>query len=429
MFKISKALLEQMALTYIELYNALQKDQQKIGACTKKKTQCLKSYINQFMQLKQAPLPLAATYGHIDVLRGLLDAGASIESKNTYKATALICACEKGHAHIVNELLKLKPLINSKDENEITALITAAANGHNEIVKTLFNQGANIEDKDECQATALINAAENGHIDVVRTLIGFNANIEACDKQLRTPLLIATENGHTHVVTLLLKANARVNVKDREGNTPLIWAAAMGYECIVTQLIEKEACLDQKSLTGMNALYWAALKGNTEVVRLLLEQGACYKKINFSLSLGISEHILHRSQTVLKVQIEQYNKLIKTLTGQLKGKDRMIDPISLNPIRAKDEKGKSSKLVRITNSQNSAVFYEENILRLFEDKSDREPAQHPLTREYFLKEDIRQLNIKELLAASQARLDKNTSRPLILSNDNRPNKRRRLNST
>jgi hypothetical protein len=51
------------------------------------------------------PIHVAATYGQVDIMKKLLNAGANSYSKDSYKKTALILAAEKGHVSIVRLLV------------------------------------------------------------------------------------------------------------------------------------------------------------------------------------------------------------------------------------------------------------------------------------------------------------------------------------
>ena len=67
----------------------------------------------------------AAWFGHIDVMRILIDKGADVNAKNKNGATALILAADKGNAEIVSFLIDKGADVNAKDGNG-TALMLAA---------------------------------------------------------------------------------------------------------------------------------------------------------------------------------------------------------------------------------------------------------------------------------------------------------------
>ena len=94
---------------------------------------------------------MAATGGHLEVVRTLLEVGADKDKATT--------------------------------DTGATPLFTAAVIGHLEVVRTLLEAGA---DKDKAStdtgATPLFMAAENGHLEVVRTLLEAGADN---DRRLR----------------------------------------------------------------------------------------------------------------------------------------------------------------------------------------------------------------------------------------------------
>ena len=74
-------------------------------------------------------------YGHLEIVKFLLEKGASIDSKNDYGSTPLHLASMKGHLEIVKLLLGEGANIDAKDENGSTPLHWASR--HPEIVELL----------------------------------------------------------------------------------------------------------------------------------------------------------------------------------------------------------------------------------------------------------------------------------------------------
>jgi len=112
-------------------------------------------------------LEIAACYGHVDIVRYLLAAGADFHGNN-YRA--LWFAAAGGHVKIARILLAAGADIHFNDN---IALRTAARHGHTEIVRMLLAVGANIHADG---GNALCWAATHGHIDVVRALLAAGAD-------------------------------------------------------------------------------------------------------------------------------------------------------------------------------------------------------------------------------------------------------------
>src|SRR3990167_8637458 len=147
-------------------------------------------------------LIFAASYGHRDVVRLLLDRGAGINAVDVLRDTALILAAQNDHIDTVKLLLSRGANINAINDYGSTSLIQAAQNDHTDIVKLLLSRGANINAVDVIGNTALIQTAFNGHRDTVRLLLKMGANINATNNYGATALRFARLQGHTEIVKI-----------------------------------------------------------------------------------------------------------------------------------------------------------------------------------------------------------------------------------
>lgn len=91
-------------------------------------------------------LRIAAGYGHLDIIRYLVDHGVNLHSRGD---VGVLFGLKRGE----------------------TALLSAAENGHLDTVKYLIEQGVNIH---AFYNNALIGATENDHLDMVKYLIEQN---------------------------------------------------------------------------------------------------------------------------------------------------------------------------------------------------------------------------------------------------------------
>ena len=71
-------------------------------------------------------------------VRSLLAAGTGLNKKNSDGATALMVAASKGHVEIVKALLVAKADVNAKESDGYTALMMASQRGHTGIAKLLL---------------------------------------------------------------------------------------------------------------------------------------------------------------------------------------------------------------------------------------------------------------------------------------------------
>lgn len=103
----------------------------------------------------QRPLHYAASKGHLDVLRLLLDAGADILQVNKYRQTALHRAAAQGRVGIARCLIdhaisinpkgketKLQGLLDAQDTEGNTALHMAREDGWTDVMDVLLEAGA-----------------------------------------------------------------------------------------------------------------------------------------------------------------------------------------------------------------------------------------------------------------------------------------------
>ena len=128
---------------------------------------------------------LAASHGHLDIVKHCLIKGANIEAKSTENgATPLINAAQGGHTPTVMYLINTKGAnLNAvtNDDNS-TALIMAATGGHFDIVQCLVFKGCDVFVKSK-NGTALEIAQKNDHQEIVAFLHPIIDNVENPQKK------------------------------------------------------------------------------------------------------------------------------------------------------------------------------------------------------------------------------------------------------
>lgn len=113
-----------------------------------------------------AKLIKAAQTGDMDLLKAALEAGADVNSKTAYGATALFFACDRGNQDIVKVLLAKGADPNVKDTfYNATPITWAQQKGEQEIILMLYAAGGN------GAMEALIDAAGKGDVDKAKQLI------------------------------------------------------------------------------------------------------------------------------------------------------------------------------------------------------------------------------------------------------------------
>ncbi len=105
-------------------------------------------------KLGATPLMLAAAFGSLDAMLLLLDAGANVNAKNNFDATALLWSA--GDPVKVRLLVEKGADVKARSKQGRTAsLIAAAHDGNSETVKLLIVKGADVSTPDNFQFTPL----------------------------------------------------------------------------------------------------------------------------------------------------------------------------------------------------------------------------------------------------------------------------------
>ena len=223
------------------------------------------------------PLHLAAFEGDVNLVRGLIRAGAYVGARNGSKLTPLQVAAKQGHTDVIRAMIRARA--NTKAQME-PALQIAAEEGRADTVRALI---AAYTFPDAQMQDALGIAAQHGHSDTVRALIGagVNANGQGQSPNDSTPLLRAVLGNHADTIRVLIEAGANPDPQvflDEYGDpmdiggtdfteSPLRVAKSLGHKEAFRALVEAGA--DTKGIS----LHRAAKYGDTEEVRALIDLG------------------------------------------------------------------------------------------------------------------------------------------------------------
>jgi len=114
--------------------------------------------------------------------------------------------------------------VNTRDSYKNTALMVAVDHCNLEVVRLLLEHGARVNDKDAekqtpIQKVSCDNDEEQDGAEIYRLLIANRADVNVRDEDGQTLLMKASENGSVDGVRLLLDAGAKPNLKDEDGET------------------------------------------------------------------------------------------------------------------------------------------------------------------------------------------------------------------
>lgn len=264
--------------------------------------------VEECYEKEQTPLAVASKYGHLEIVKYLLSAGAN--RINTGLAVPLTLACEKGALTIVKALLAAGANIKGDDflagervTKCCTPLTVAVENGHIKVVKHLLSVGADIKEVD--RSGSLREPVLSGNTALVQTLITFGVDIfvtcyaywnniedlddcfdwESTDPEIDlmmndTMLAIAVRNGDLRMVKILMAAGADANHylhTQYEGDDDGDRGNVLEIACIKNNIRLIKALLTNgikgNYNGGAGALIIAAKNGNVAAVRALLEAG------------------------------------------------------------------------------------------------------------------------------------------------------------
>ena len=106
----------------------------------------------------------AASNGHVDVAKVLIQNGADVNAVDEIKRTPLHTAAQKGLVDVAKVLIQNGADVNAVHNKKISPLHWAASKGHVDVAKVLIQNGADVNAVDKFKKTALHYAARSGQI-------------------------------------------------------------------------------------------------------------------------------------------------------------------------------------------------------------------------------------------------------------------------
>ena len=240
----------------------------------------------------RTPLHSASLYGRLDIVRLLLDHGATSNAEDTFGRTPLHLVA-KGEYNSEQDRVRTAQLLldrgadfNAQTENGATPLHLASYLGRVDIARLLLDRGASASSKGRMGRTPLHCVAQGRHlystdfgIHVAQLLLERGADVNAADEDERTPLHLASSHGKVEIVQVLLDGGASVNSIGVQGQTPLHVVAngssGDNESNIVAQLLlERGADVNALDNAKETALHLASNSGRIKTLQVLLNAGA-----------------------------------------------------------------------------------------------------------------------------------------------------------
>ena len=274
-------------------------------------------------------LDIACQEGHLEVVKELINCGASIQPYNEKlhdpdvefwrPKPPLHRAVVFGRIEVVKELLKLGAKVNHEDDFYGTPINIVAKTGNLPIAKVLMSYGANpyyeldgdLDMDWSGDVTPLGNAMNNEQYLIVEEMLIHGEIDTIIDDQNCTALHSACVTGRVKSVTQLLAKGFNPNSLDKNHQTPLHHsiegASIYGASDLVTDLLNHGADINIQDDNGKTAFHKAFnVLPNDKIINILLQERHNY---NFDLKDK-------NGKTVLDIAIEKRNHAVARMIAK-----------------------------------------------------------------------------------------------------------------
>lgn len=126
-------------------------------------------------------LTSSAREGDLAAVKRALNAGADINSKDTFGETSIMIASIYGYVDVVQLLIDNKADLDIQNNSGFTAMMMALSNGHVAVIKSLLEAGAKLDLFNYSGKTVLMNAVLLGNVECVKLLLEYGADVEQVD--------------------------------------------------------------------------------------------------------------------------------------------------------------------------------------------------------------------------------------------------------
>ena len=273
--------------------------------------------VNAKDSTQQSAYLIAASEGHLELLRLTLAHGANVDDKDSWNGTALIRAAERGHDTVVGELLQAgidrdhvnrigyqaihEAVIFGDDTAAYATTVRALIAGGVEFDRPSEEgrtplEGAAQQELDTIRATleatadatdpadpdaALREAVRVGDADAAALALRAGAAIEVRDPELqRTPLMHAVMADHVPVARLPIAMGADPTAFDYRKDTPWVMTGVTGSVPMLEALLPGTPDLRIPNRRGGTPAHPAAERGHVEYIARVVQLDVDLNRVN-----------------------------------------------------------------------------------------------------------------------------------------------------
>ena len=215
----------------------------------------------------------ATQNNHIDIVKILVFNGANPNYGTDDGFTPLMTACYNGYFDMAEYLAHAGASIDMRDEYWATAIHYAVAMNNYYIVDMLLYYGANAHLLTYEKNSTLLIASLNGDTAITRLLLEKDVDIDTENKMGYSPLSVAVQNNDSLMFDFLMEHGAKKEVLKKKRYNPSAWALLNNNIYAYQKLKPEQAHMQTEENNRYNPLNIAYSKGEKELINKLKNEG------------------------------------------------------------------------------------------------------------------------------------------------------------